>query len=118
MLENQSQLQDIISGKSDEQSDDDGGEEEYDEFGEDLNIGEMVVLSRDRDGVIQFIGKVEFAKGTWYGIELTGGYKRKKKRMFCGVDRTVHSASIPSPFPLPSTHPRSTPTSPTKFLRP
>eukprot|EP01084_Bolivina_argentea_P176636 305612_1 len=36
-------------------------------------INDAVLLSREREGIIRYVGKVHFSKGIWCGIELIGG---------------------------------------------
>jgi len=36
-------------------------------------IGDAVFLSREREGIVRYIGSVHFGKGIWCGIELVGG---------------------------------------------
>ena len=36
-------------------------------------VGDAVLLSREREGIIRYIGNVHFSKGIWCGIELVGG---------------------------------------------
>lgn len=57
--------------------------------------GSKVVLDKDRNGIVRFVGKVSWETGTWYGIELLNGVgkndgKRGGKRYFyAGKDRGV-----------------------------
>jgi len=46
-------------------------ENEDDETLKNYRVGETVLLTRNRVGKIKFIGRTHFAKGPWYGIELT-----------------------------------------------
>merc|ERR1712154_96641 len=36
----------------------------------DFNIGDTIKLSRDRIGIIKYVGSVQHKYGEWYGIEL------------------------------------------------
>ncbi|ETO19455.1 hypothetical protein RFI_17774, partial [Reticulomyxa filosa] len=36
-------------------------------------VGDLVILTQDREGYIRYIGEVHYAQGIFYGIELTGG---------------------------------------------
>ncbi|ETO19765.1 hypothetical protein RFI_17467, partial [Reticulomyxa filosa] len=39
----------------------------------DYQVGDLVVLTQDREGYIRYIGEVHYAEGIFYGIELIGG---------------------------------------------
>ncbi len=36
-------------------------------------VGDLVLLSREREGEVRFVGETELGEGIWYGIELTDG---------------------------------------------
>eukprot|EP01084_Bolivina_argentea_P193344 331716_1 len=38
-----------------------------------IKIGNIVLLTKHREGIVKYIGKVDFANGIWYGIQLING---------------------------------------------
>eukprot|EP01083_Nonionella_stella_P317469 1156157_1 len=38
-----------------------------------INVGDHVLLTVDREGIVLYIGEVHFARGIWFGIELMNG---------------------------------------------
>lgn len=38
-----------------------------------FEIGDYVMLAKEKEGIVKYCGKVKFASGIWVGIELGGG---------------------------------------------
>lgn len=57
--------------------------------------GSKVVLDKDRNGIVRYVGKLSGQTGTWYGIELLNGVGKnngkwgKKRYFYAGKDRGV-----------------------------